>query len=118
MISEIIWNKDISTDFETDWLELELENIPEIRQKQEARSLQIEWQGATGVLNGVLDIIISNNQSLETIAQTINITSASNSDDCVLITFDITPPYLKVRYQHNGITGGSMNAALFYKEIR
>lgn len=116
MISEVLKNAPMSENCETIWFPMRMKRVG-AKRSSSATSLQILWTGATGTLNGKLKIYASNNSQTATLAHEISINTASNADDALLLVF-FTSDFegIKIKYERNDISGGELNAAIFYSE--
>lgn len=102
------------TDFETDWILLNIDRIDGIRRKYRARSLQIWWREVTGLANGEVKLYATNDESVQSILQTIPVNNYDNTDNAPLILLDNSFKYIKAKFIKNSITGGRLNLHITY----
>ena len=117
MIVQIAKNASMANDFETNWIDMQVDNSYNLNDKSkvEVASIQIFWDSVVGVLNGYIEIYSTNTIDSKAFLATYNINSASNKDNSILL--ELKPIYksIKLLYHKNGITDGRLNAFLYYK---
>ncbi|MBI5325029.1 MAG: hypothetical protein HZB41_07140 [Ignavibacteriae bacterium] len=113
MISEIIKNCLMNSNFETEWFPIQYE-LPNDGIKS-ASSVQVSWKDVTGTLDGTIEIIASVDQVMESIGCTLNINSDYNVSDSEMFLLYPSFNYIKLKFTKNGITGGMMNAVIQYE---
>lgn len=119
MTMEVIKDQAMSSDFESDWIPVQIDKIANFGKNSFADSLQIYWEDVTGTLDGKIELFISNVQDSMTLGNTYNIETASNIDDSEFIVLShILFKYLKIKYTKNNITGGKLNAILAFSDIK
>ena len=114
MISEIIRNRMMNVDFETEWFPVRLDPFNG-DMKSSAVSIQISWKDVTGTLDGTIEVLASNDQLMESIGTSININSENNESDSEMFVLYPSFNFIKLKYTKNGITGGKMNAVIQYE---
>ena len=115
MIIELAKDIDMSTDFDSEWVELELPQNSVFGKKLKAESLQISWNNASGTLNGTIEINATNDLKSNTLAKTIQVNKSSIDSDSELFILFSSFEFLKIIYHHNNISGGQLNAVLSFK---
>lgn len=119
MIQEIIKDHNMDDDLETDWMPVFIDEISNFGKKARAESLELYWKDVTGVLDGEIQIFISNGQGGKALGNTYFIEEPSNIEDCEFIVLDhINFKYLKIKYIKNNITGGTLNAVIGFGEYK
>lgn len=107
---EILREHKMALDIETEWIIFENKRFFEYeKSEQRLRSVQILWDGVTGVFNGELIFLLSNDMENSTISKVIMIKSSSNRNDTDMIVFYPCFKYLKIKYRKNGITDGLLS---------
>ena len=114
MTSEIIRNRNMNTDFETEWFPIQFDPFNN-EMKAVASSVQVSWKDVTGTLNGSVEVIASNDQVMNSIGCTLNINSGFNETDSEMLILYPSFNYIKLKFTKNGITGGTMNAVIQYE---
>ncbi len=115
MTSEIIRQQSMDSDFVTEWIPIILDPINNFGSKAIASSLQIIWDSVTGTLNGAIELQATDDLDNTTIGMTIGIATNSNSTDTELILLNPAFKFIKIKYTANGITGGKLDAVLWYE---
>ena len=116
MISEIIKNLDMSNNYESGWLPIQIEAIGSIEGPMEAVSIQIYWDAVIGVLNGTIDIYQTNDLNSRNLLTSYNVNSISNKTNSILLEIAPIACFMKVVYTKNGIVGGRLNAVMRFRE--
>ncbi len=114
MQAEIIYNHLMSYDLETDWMPLSVNGSGYGDSQKSAKSLQISWSGVQGDLDGAINIYVSNNPDVKTLARSYTISTESNLNDSEMIMIYPGFNFIKIEYISNGISAGYLNAILIY----
>ncbi|MFW5701558.1 MAG: hypothetical protein ACOCX7_01280 [Bacteroidota bacterium] len=115
MISEIIKQAPMAADFETDWTVIALQGVSSY-QEAVATSVQRSWSGAAGDLDGTVEIFATNDLALPPISEVYDV-ARSDADGTLIVFLYPLFKYLKIKYHHNGNSGGYISAVLFYEKI-
>ena len=113
MNSHIMKDIDMSSDYESDWISINTKS-PGSKFRNKADSLQLIWTGATGTLDGELQVKATNDINSGAVGRTFIIDTADNSDDSELIILYPYFKHIKLIYTSNNISGGTLNAVLSY----
>jgi len=101
MLSNIIYNQDLSSDFQTDWVTFSSPSI-EARKRISDNTLIINWTDVQSDQPiGLITILGAGESQLPAIGSTIHINTADNSDDCWNIKLSNYVNYLKIKYNKN-----------------
>jgi hypothetical protein len=115
MISEILKNIAMSADFESDWATVARQGISSYGEAV-ATSVQFSWFAPAGALDGQVEIFATNDLSLPPISETYDIARSAERGTLLVFMYPLFK-YIKIKYHHNGNTGGELTAALFYEKI-
>ncbi|MDA3844625.1 MAG: hypothetical protein PF588_09695 [Candidatus Kapabacteria bacterium] len=114
MNRQILTNYPCDSDYRSPWIPTRIEKTPNQMKELSAVSLQIAWDQLTGTPDAVLEIIVTNDLKFSTIAKTINIDSASNLNDSLMIMMNSSFAYFGIRFIKNSVTGGKLSVSLAY----
>ena len=114
MVAEIISNAGLSDDFETEWFSLIYQNNP-FGNPETAETIQLNWSAVSGTLNGTLQLYLTNDLNIRTLAKTITISNSDNTQDAELLILYGSYQYFKINYINNGITDGFLSVFISYK---
>lgn len=114
MIAQVMKDIAMDSDFESEWFPIKEEIVGSPGYCRTARSLQINWSGAEGTLNGKITIWAGNDRSAGATGKTIMVEQADNSSDAELLLLYPLFGFLKIKYEKNGITGGLLNVFMNY----
>jgi hypothetical protein len=103
----------MNVDFETEWFPIQYDS-PNDGIKS-ASSIQVSWKNVEGTLNGIVEVIASDDQVMESIGCTLYINSDFNETDSEMLLLYPSFNFIKLKYTKNGITGGTMNAVIQYE---
>ncbi len=115
MKQEILVNKSMASDFETEWLPVfspRKNNIPEVRIK----SLEVNWGDACGALDGKLMILGSPDSEISAIGGSVFIDKITTYGDAWIFDFSRQINYIKLKYIANGVLGGTINASIYFNQ--
>ncbi len=118
MISEVIRNHGMSMNLETYWIPLQQEEIVGQRKSMNAVSVQIIWDSVVGIMNGVIELFVTNEMNSRSLLSSYIINSISNRNNSILVDLSLNYAYLKIKYSKNDILNGKLNALIKYEEIR
>ncbi len=116
MISEVIKNHNMVLNLETYWIPLQLDEIKGYRKAQEAVSIQIIWDTVLGLLDGVIELNVTNDLNSLSLLSTYNVNSVSNRSNSILENLSSAYGYLKLKYTKNSIVSGRLNVLIKYTE--
>ncbi|MBX3044907.1 MAG: hypothetical protein KF896_14440 [Ignavibacteriae bacterium] len=73
-------------------------------------SVQIKWHGITGTANGTIKVEMKTdrNADLTTVLDTVNVNSASNASDNMLLSVNYAIKAYRITYTKNDITAGDI----------
>lgn len=118
MISEVIRNYDMSLNLETYWIALQQEEIAGYRKSVNAVSLQIIWDSVVGIMNGMIELFVTNEQNSRSLLSSYVVNSISNRSNSILVDLSLNYAYLKIKYSKNDILSGKLNVLIKYEETR
>jgi hypothetical protein len=114
MNAEIIYNMSMDSDFESDWFPINSEGSGSKSSSRVASSLQVTWDNVSGILNGKIEVLSSNDAVSQVVGYTLNINTNSNIEDSELLILQPGFNFIKLKYNKNGILNGILNAVLTY----
>lgn len=110
----------LGVDFETEWLTTEL-LYPGRKNPLYIASLQIIWEGVEFAENcsnyGTIQIMLSNDAQTPSVVETIEINTANNTQNAVMLPVDIKAEFYKIKYTKKDITGGYLHTFASYQQI-
>jgi hypothetical protein len=115
MISKLFKKIPMSADFESDWAVVARQGISACGEAV-ATSVQFSWESPAGALDGQVEIFATNDLSLPPISEKYDIAESVGSDTLLVFLYPLFK-YIKIKYYHNGNTGGELSAVLFYEKI-
>lgn len=118
MISEVIKNHNMSLNMETYWIPLQQEEVLGHRKAMDAVSVQIIWESVIGILNGVIELFVTNELNSKSLLSTYNVDTTSNKNDSILANLSLNYGYLKIKFTKNSIISGKLNVIIKYEEQR
>ncbi len=117
MIRKICENHPMDSDYDNGRILTNQGSFPGRNKQIKLKSWEISWDGAAGTLDGTINIYASNSGHSESRIQSINVGSASNTDDCVLDAPIVDSEFIRFEYTAHSITAGTLNIVLFYDSI-
>ncbi len=114
MLTQLIKNMNMSQAIETHWTPLYYPPGENFGKEALANSLQIHWEDASGTLDGNITVYVSNDNNSSTTGFELDISKASNTDDTEILMLNPAFRFIKLAYIPNGITGGKLNALIYY----
>lgn len=112
MNAEIICNVSMDSDIESDWFPLKSERTGSVNSSRVGTSLQVTWDNISGITDGIIEVLSSNDAVSQVIGYTININSSSNIEDSEMLLLQPGFNFIKLKYHKNNIQGGTLNAVL------
>lgn len=112
MLTEMISNMPMVSDFETDWFPLNYFYLN--NEKLKALSIQIVWESVEGNLDGYIDVLVTNDVNTKAQGSRFFVNVNSNVADALIILLIPGFDYIKLKYVSNGTTNGLLNANILY----
>lgn len=113
MKKEIYLNYNLNTDFQTEWLPTSIRGFKEPVFR--IKSIQLAWRNVSGTKDGSLKLLLSNDEIKYTFKEQIEINSADNSNDVVIIDIDTGAEFVGFQFSRNSIIGGKMEIFAIYE---
>lgn len=119
MVAEVIKDLPMNANYETEWMPVWYRHVYDPRRRYLARSLQLNWSGASGTLNGTITVAGQvSHGSASKIIDTVDVSSPSNESNCYIL--EIAPIFssIKITFTAHGITAGLLNASILYQKVQ
>lgn len=113
---EFVKNHFMANNLETHWMPIVMKTMLD-KNSTKATSLQIFWDKANGIMNGFINIYITNDFQSKTLLVTYNVNSISNKSNSILLELNPVYSFIKLEYSKNQIVDGLLNATLNYIEV-
>lgn len=113
MKKEIYFNYNLNSEFQTEWLPTSIRGFKEPVFK--IKSIQLAWLNVSGIKDGSLKLLLSNDEAKYTIKEIIEINSADNSNDVVIIDIDTGAEFIGFQFCRNNIIGGKIEIIAIYE---
>ncbi len=117
MTVELFRNAPMGNDVESLWTPALLRKTAFGSVDSVVRGTQIFWEGASGTLDGTIEIWGTNDFRARSLVARFDVSETSNLDSAILAEMPGTFEFFKARYASNQITGGYLSAVAYYEPI-
>ncbi len=116
MIQYIFKNKDLSDDFETEYLRINMPSVSGSRSSISANTLEICWRNVAGAMQGQFTIIGSTDGTSPAIGAAINVNKSDTCHDSWIFKIAAYINFIKIIYKSNGTLAGSADSRICFKQ--
>lgn len=116
MITEVVRNHNMSVNLETYWIPLQQEEIKGLRKSMNALSVQVIWDSVIGIMDGVIELFVTNEINSRSLLSSYVVNSNSNRNNSLLVDLSLNYAFLKIKYSKNNILNGRLSVIIKYEE--
>ncbi len=114
MLQNIIYQQDMASDFESDWVPI-IAPSNEARKRISSNAILFNWTDVNSEnFDGKITIIGAGESKLPAIGSEIIVNSSDNSDDCWFIKLSNYVSFLKIKYNKNSTISGKLTVIIEY----